>query len=96
LRRSHAALSVGAYEPLAAAGEVLTYWRRTAEERVLIALNLGSEPCMLTVELFGMQGKLLLSTHLDRMNEVVVGELSLRANEGVIVALATQTASAGA
>jgi alpha-glucosidase len=96
LRRSHAALAVGAYEPLTAAGDLLAYWRRTADERVLIALNLGSEPCTLTVELFGVKGELLLSTHLDRVNEVVVGELSLRANEGVIVALATQTASAGA
>jgi alpha-glucosidase len=93
LRRTHAALSVGAYEPLAATGNVLAYWRRAPEERVLIALNLGAVPCLLTVELRGMKGRILLSTHLDRVDEVIVQELSLRANEGVIVALATHAAS---
>ena len=93
LRRSHPALSVGAYEPLAAAGDVLAYWRRMPEELVLIALNFGPEPCALTVESIGMNARILLSTHLDRANEAVVGEISLRANEGVIVALAAQTAS---
>ena len=34
-------------------------------------------------------GTLLLSTHLDRAGERVTGELSLRADEGVIVELST-------
>lgn len=92
LRRARAALSVGAYEPLAATGDVLAYWRCLPNERLLIALNLGPEPCALTVGSVGASARLLLSTHLDRVDEVIAGELSLRANEGLIVAVEPQAA----
>jgi hypothetical protein len=44
--------------------------------------------------LHGMQAHMLLSTHLDRVDEVIGGALSLRANEGVIVACAPQRVAA--
>jgi alpha-glucosidase len=91
LRRSHAALSLGAYEPIVATGDVLAYWRSLPDERLLIALNLGSKPCALTLEPHGLKAHMLLSTHLDRVGEVIEGAVSLRADEGVILALAPGT-----
>ena len=88
LRRSHAALCIGEYSPLLAKGGLLAYIRGTSGERMLVALNLGNDPCTLPLESFGLQGRVLLSTHLDREDELISTTLALRANEGVIVALA--------
>ncbi|MCA1660833.1 MAG: DUF3459 domain-containing protein [Novosphingobium sp.] len=44
LRRAHPALSVGSLHLLEAEDEVLAYERRAGDERLLVALNLGSAP----------------------------------------------------
>jgi len=85
LRRSHAALSIGEYLPLSATGELLAYIRSHGNERMLVALNLGNRPCSLES---GLPGRALLSTHLDREDELISTALQLRPNEGLIVALA--------
>jgi alpha-glucosidase len=87
LRRSHPALSIGAYQPLAATGDLLAYVRHTPEESVLVVLNLGGKPCSLSIKSLGMVGRVLLSTHLHRKDELLTTEVSLRDDEGVIVAL---------
>jgi alpha-glucosidase len=87
LRRSHPAISIGEYEPLAATGDLLAYVRHTPDERILIALNLGGKPCALFLGSPGMVGRTLVSTYLDRQDEVATTNLGLRANEGLIVAL---------
>ena len=87
LRRSHPAISIGEYEPLAASGDLLAYVRHTPDERILIALNLGGKPCALFLGSPGMVGRTLVSTYLDRQDEVATTNLGLRANEGLIVAL---------
>jgi alpha-glucosidase len=87
LRRSHAALSIGQYLPLSASGEVLAYIRHAGGERMLIALNLSAHPCTLRLESRGLQGRAVLSTHLDREDELISTALGLRANEGLIVAI---------
>lgn len=89
LRRSHAALSVGEYSPLSANDGLLAYIRHAGSERMLVALNLGNQPCTLSLESLELQGRALLSTHLDREDELISTALALRANEGLIVALAT-------
>jgi alpha-glucosidase len=53
---------------------------------VLVALNLSSEPQ--AVPLGPLAGHVRLTTHLDGRADEVRGELALRADEGVIVALA--------
>jgi len=51
---------------------------------VLVALNFGHEAA---APLEGHQGKIVISTHLDRTGETVSGDCHLRAGEGVIVEL---------
>jgi alpha-glucosidase len=87
LRKSHSALAIGQYEPLAASGDLLAYVRHTRDERILIALNLGGKPCALFLGSRGIVGRTLVSTYLDRQDEVSSTNLGLRANEGLIVAL---------
>jgi alpha-glucosidase len=89
LRRSHPALSMGEYEPLAASGDLLAYVRRTRHERFLVALNLGAAPYALSLDSLGLVGRTLLSTHLDRKDDEAIADIVLRADEGVIVALST-------
>jgi alpha-glucosidase len=85
LRRSHAALCIGEYSPLSGSGEVLAYIRQAGPERMLVALNLGNDPCTVPLESLGLQGRAVLSTHLDRGNELISSAIALRSNEGLIV-----------
>jgi alpha-glucosidase len=87
LRRSYPALSVGEYEPIAATGDLLAYLRRTQGERVLVALNLDAEPYSLSIDSFGADGQILLSTHMDRSDEMAMSSIALRPDEGVIISL---------
>jgi alpha-glucosidase len=88
LRRSHPALAIGDYEPISATGDLLAYVRQSHDQRFLIALNFGAAPCALPFDSIAASGRALLSTHMDRADDLCVGRVSLRANEGVIVALA--------
>lgn len=83
LRRARPALSLGDYEGVAAAGNLLVYRRSHGGETLLVALNLGQDEAFLD----GADGSrhVLLSTHLDREGEEPAGPLRLRPNEGVIV-----------
>ncbi|HEY3783787.1 MAG TPA: alpha-amylase family glycosyl hydrolase [Steroidobacteraceae bacterium] len=87
LRRSHPALREGRYEPLTMTDDLLAYIRRSPAEALLIALNLGTSPMSLQLPSLGT-GRVVLSTYLDRDGASLVSDLALRANEGVIVALA--------
>ena len=87
LRRSHRALSVGSYEPVAMTGDLLAYVRKSHDVRFLVALNLGEEPHDLSLHSLGAVGRVVLSTYLDREDLTQVGDIGLRANEGVIVEL---------
>jgi alpha-glucosidase len=87
LRRAEPALSVGAYVPLSAEGDVLAYLRERGGRRFLVALNLGAQPQRLAWP--GLAGgHVALSTDLDREGEALGEALELRPNEGVIVELA--------
>ena len=81
LRRRHAALAVGRLERVSAEGEVLSFLRIHGSERILVLLNMGAEPRDVPVTAVRM----LLSTHLDRPPEDVVGSLALRPAEGVVL-----------
>ncbi len=84
LRRADTALSVGAWSPLAADGDLLAYERSHAGRRLVVALNLGHGALEANV-LGGGSGRMLLSTALDRTDEAVTGRVRLRPDEGVIV-----------
>ena len=89
LRRGEPALEVGGFEPLEAEGDMLAYIRRTSrdEREFLIALNLGSQPQVLRRYTDTSEGTIELSTHLDRSDERVQGDLQLRPNEGLLIRL---------
>ena len=93
LRRSHSALAVGDYEPVSATGDLLAYVRSLHDQRFLIALNLGTTPCVLSLDSIMASGRVSLSTYMDRADDLCVGKVHLRANEAVIVALAGQEGS---
>ena len=80
-----AALSIGAWSPLTADGDLLAYERAHAGRRLVVALNLGHGPLAPDLP---AAGRVLLSTHLDRDGEAVAGRVELRPDEGVIVEVA--------
>jgi alpha-glucosidase len=82
LRRRFSALSIGDYLPLATERDVLIYERRYGSERLIVALNLGHEEEASKLPEGIGEVEILLSTHLDRKENV--SQLRLRPNEGVI------------
>jgi len=88
LRRSEAALCVGDYAAVPAGEDLITYIRKSADRRFLIALNFAAQTRSFDVsELLARPARIRLSTCLDRAHEQVENELSLRGNEGVIIEL---------
>jgi alpha-glucosidase len=88
LRRKHLALSVGRYTPVPAEGDVLAYERQHGTERFLVALNLGHKPHTISLPDETM-GRVLLSTSLDRSNELAGTQINLESNEGLVIRLET-------
>jgi alpha-glucosidase len=85
LRRAEAALTIGEYRPLEADGDTMAYVREDAGRRLLVALNLGPRPAVLSL---GREcGRVLLTTHLDRESEPVRGTMALRPDEGLLCGL---------
>jgi len=89
-RRESPALQIGTYQPLdSAPKDCYAFLRQHGAQRVLVALNFSSRGRILRIPELG-RGRLVLSTHLDREEEVDLRELPLRGNEGVIVGLADE------
>jgi alpha-glucosidase len=85
LRKKLPQLVSGDYVPVAAQGDLLLFRRQSEGRAVVVALNLGADPVSLESETIGLQGKILLSTFMDRQGEKVQGALDLRGDEGVII-----------
>ncbi len=85
-RRSEAALSDGIYVPGRRDDAIVSFERRFEGERRLIALNLSGEPRTFKIDA-AASGRVLLSTWMDRAGEEVRGEVTLRPDEGVILAV---------
>ncbi|WP_161852505.1 alpha-amylase family glycosyl hydrolase [Bradyrhizobium sp. CCBAU 051011] len=77
-RRNHVALAEGSYKPLMASGELLLFCRELRAERVLIALNMGSEPIAVSFPDKRSSGRVLLSSFADREGEEVRASFDLR------------------
>jgi len=85
LRRAHPALVIGDIALLDAEGDVLAYERRTGDERLLIALNLGHVPQNLALPSWAHHGRPLLSTVVG--DPSFAGErIVLRPDEGLVLA----------
>ena len=78
LRKAEADLSVGDFKVISAENEVLVFARG---DKHCIALNFSGEERAVDAS-----GTIALNTALDRKGESVEGTLTLRANEGVILA----------
>ena len=85
LRKVSSALQVGSFLSLDILPEsCFIYQRKTADEKLLIALNFSAE-----AQTFSLAGDgkaiCLLSTHLDRTDGIELKDISLRPNEGLII-----------
>jgi alpha-glucosidase len=87
LRRAEPALSVGDYASLPAGDDLMAYMRKAGSRRLLIVLNFAARIRRFDLNELQSQAVLLLSTYLDRGQEILGAELQLRPDEGVIVAL---------
>jgi alpha-glucosidase len=94
LRRRFPALSVGSYRSVETGKEaVFAYLREdgserggdVAEQRLLVALNLGASPQRVHFSEASPTGVVLCSTELDREDHVALDGVELRPNEGVVV-----------
>jgi alpha-glucosidase len=87
LRRGEPALEVGSFTVLETDGDVLAYIRRAGGgSDFLIALNLSHSPQVLHCPK-NTEGTIALSTYLDHSGTRIEGDLSLRADEGILVRL---------
>jgi alpha-glucosidase len=91
LRGQEPALSVGAYLPIDAPGDLLAYVRRHGRRNFLVVLNLGAEaavfPPALLPEGGPLRGTVAVSTHGARDGAAVSGPLEVRAAEALVVLL---------
>lgn len=90
-RRHSQALRRGSYHPIVSDGDLLLYVRVCGPERILIALNLGSEPARVSVGSAECTGKVLVSTSGEHDGETTGSSIRLDANEGFVVELAANT-----
>jgi len=96
LRRSEPALQIGSYRMIYAREDAWLFLRELDDTRILVALNMGSEPTAVAFASGPIWGRLLLSTHLDREGEEASGSIDLRSHEGVVVKLWPPERQAGA
>ncbi len=83
LRKTTPALQRGDYRPLDGMPETCyVFERRAGAERILVALNFSGQDQNLPWS----EGRVVLSTHLDRAGEKLQGVLALRGHEGLIIA----------
>ena len=86
-RRAQPALSVGSYHPIAAEGDLILYTREYGKNRILVSLNVGADPASVRLSQ-RVKGRVLVSSLADRDGEAVDGEIELRPDEGLVIALA--------
>lgn len=84
LRRSKAALTNGSYRTVTASDDVLAYMREAEGERLLILLNLGSQPVSVPLP---ADGAVLVSTDPARDGGQAGGSIALSAHEGAVIGL---------
>lgn len=87
LRRETPALHSGSYKTIAQGEEhCLVFERDYGDDRYLVAVNFSREAQ--TVKLNGYEtGRVVISTHLDRDEEIELSAFSLRPNEACVIAV---------
>lgn len=88
LRRAMPALHIGTYTTVECEPHsVFAYLREHGDERVLVVLQFGAEPCEVDAAMLGACGGVLLSTYLDRTGAIALEQIQLRPNEGLMIRL---------
>lgn len=86
LRRREPALNIGDWLPLPLADDVLAYVRVWRNRRFIIILELESRPK--TIRLGpGIVGRIEISTHPNRLGEVVKDHFEIEADEAIVIAV---------
>jgi alpha-glucosidase len=83
LRRTNEALISGRIQEVAVDGSVLRYEREDHEQHFSVLLNLGH----VQQEVHVAEGRIVITTFLDREDQLVAGKIALRPSEGMIVKL---------
>jgi alpha-glucosidase len=86
VRRAEPALNIGRWALLAAHGGLLSYRRFLGERSLVVALNLGGQELSTPFEPELVRGRVLVATHDDRTGAALDGTVTLRPNEGVVIA----------
>ncbi|RTL51294.1 MAG: DUF3459 domain-containing protein [Bradyrhizobiaceae bacterium] len=82
LRRKRPELAVGSYRRILQDGDLLVYQREHQGRGLIVALNFGSHIIPLPKDL---NGQILLSNFMDRLNCPVPIDFTLRGAEGVVI-----------
>jgi alpha-glucosidase len=85
LRRARPELALGSYEPIRVTENLLLFAREHHGQRLVVGLNFGRKPALFDAT--GWRGRILLSTFMDRQDEVVDARLTVRGAEGLVMAL---------
>jgi alpha-glucosidase len=84
-RKATPALQWGSYQAVdGVPDDCFAYRRQAGDQRVLVALNFSGQERQLRLPERG-QGKVVISTHMDRTETVDVHHFALRADEGVVI-----------
>jgi hypothetical protein len=65
----------------------MAYVRSTDKRRLLVVLNISAKPKCFSMSDLQCRGSMLLSTYLDRSQQMLHDKLALRPNEGAIIEL---------
>jgi alpha-glucosidase len=84
LRRREPALAIGDWTLLPIEGEALAYMRRWQDRRIAVLLNLDEKAKTIRLD-GGFGGRIEISTDPSRAGEHVAGEVTLGADEAVII-----------
>ena len=88
LRRSTPALTTGSYHPIEGGpDDCFVYLRQSSDQRYLIAMNFSSHEQSVKLSEMG-NGRIVLSTYLDREEPIDLALLHLRSDEGCVIELA--------
>jgi alpha-glucosidase len=88
LRRASPALSLGAYHGVETDDRhAFAFVRSHAGERLLVALNFGADELSLDLSAAAAGGSVAACTYMDRHGELDLAALTLRPQEGLVIAL---------
>ena len=84
-RRKLTTLTLGSYRSLELENEVcIAYLRQYENQSSLIALNISAHEQMIALSQLG-QGRIILSTYMDREDTLDLSTIHLRPNEGLLI-----------